>query len=327
MSEESIEETPEEILIDENFVKQAYDRVYRELKKAIIGMDEIIKLTFISILSGGHILLEGMPGVGKTYLAQNFANSIGATFKRIQMTPDMLPADILGSYIYDQKEGTFKFRRGPIFANIILADEINRAPPKTQAALLEAMEERQVTIEGVTYKLPEPFLVIATQNPVELEGTYPLPEAQLSRFMMYLFIDYPTEEEELEILKLKLKTTKRVLTSQVISSRTILEMQKFLQTKVDVSEEILRYIKDIIMAIRRDSRVLFGCSPRESISLLLASKAHALINGRAYVVPDDVKAVAPFTLPHRVFLKPEVELGGVKPIDIITTALESVPSP
>ncbi|MCR8453509.1 MAG: MoxR family ATPase, partial [Crenarchaeota archaeon] len=296
-------------------------------KKAIIGMDEIIKLTFISILSGGHILLEGMPGVGKTYLAQNFANSIGATFKRIQMTPDMLPADILGSYIYDQKEGTFKFRRGPIFANIILADEINRAPPKTQAALLEAMEERQVTIEGVTYKLPEPFLVIATQNPVELEGTYPLPEAQLSRFMMYLFIDYPTEEEELEILKLKLKTTKRVLTSQVISSRTILEMQKFLQTKVDVSEEILRYIKDIIMAIRRDSRVLFGCSPRESISLLLASKAHALINGRAYVVPDDVKAVAPFTLPHRVFLKPEVELGGVKPIDIITTALESVPSP
>ncbi len=321
------EEYTEEVLIDEKFIKQTYDRIYRELKKAIIGMDEVIELMFIGLLAGGHILLEGMPGVGKTFIAQNFANVIGATFKRIQMTPDMLPADIIGSYIYDQKEGTFKFRRGPIFANIILADEINRAPPKTQAALLEAMEERTVTVEGITYPLPRPFLVIATQNPVELEGTYPLPEAQLSRFMIYIQVGYPNDEEELDILKLKLRTTKRVITSQVTSARTVIEMQRFLQTKVEVSEEILRYIRDIVMAIRRDSRVLFGCSPRASISIMMTAKARALINGRAYVTPEDVKAVAPYVLPHRIFLKPEVELGGVKPQDILESVLESIPSP
>ncbi len=321
------EEYTEEVLIDEKFIKQTYDRIYRELKKAIIGMDEVIELMFIGLLAGGHILLEGMPGVGKTFIAQNFANVIGATFKRIQMTPDMLPADIIGSYIYDQKEGTFKFRRGPIFANIILADEINRAPPKTQAALLEAMEERTVTVEGITYPLPRPFLVIATQNPIELEGTYPLPEAQLSRFMIYIQVGYPNDEEELDILKLKLRTTKRVITSQVTSARTVIEMQRFLQTKVEVSEDILRYIRDIVMAIRRDSRVLFGCSPRASISIMMTAKARALINGRAYVTPEDVKAVAPHVLPHRIFLKPEVELGGVKPQDILESVLESIPSP
>jgi len=321
------EEYSEEVLVDEKFIKQTYDRIYRELKKAIIGMDDVIELMFIGLLAGGHILLEGMPGVGKTFVAQNFANVIGATFKRIQMTPDMLPADIIGSYIYDQKEGTFKFRRGPIFANIILADEINRAPPKTQAALLEAMEEKTVTVEGITYPLPKPFLVIATQNPVELEGTYPLPEAQLSRFMIYIQVGYPNDEEELEILKLKLRTTKRVITSQVTSARTVIEMQRFLQTKVEVSEGVLQYIRDIVMAIRRDSRLLFGCSPRASISIMMTAKAHALINGRAYVTPDDVKAVAPYVLPHRIFLKPEVELGGVKPQDIVESVLESVPSP
>ncbi|HDN73626.1 MAG TPA: MoxR family ATPase, partial [Archaeoglobus sp.] len=300
---------------------------YKELKKAIIGMDHIIRMMFIGLLVGGHILLEGMTGVGKTFLAQNFANVIGASFKRIQMTPDMLPADIIGSYIYDQKEGTFKFKRGPIFANIILADEINRAPPKTQAALLEAMEEKTVTVEGVTYPLPRPFLVMATQNPVELEGTYPLPEAQLSRFMMYLQVEYPTEEEELKILKLKLRTVKRVLTSQVTSARTVIEMQKFIETKVEVEESVLEYMRDIVMAIRRDSRVLFGCSPRASIALLMCSRANATMEGRAYVTPEDVRAVAPYVLPHRIFLKPEVELGGVKPFDIMTAALESVPIP
>ena len=325
MSEEAIQE--EELLIDEKFVQQTYERVYKELKKAIIGMDHIIRMMFIGLLVGGHILLEGMPGVGKTFLAQNFANVIGASFKRIQMTPDMLPADIIGSYIYDQKEGTFKFKRGPIFANIILADEINRAPPKTQAALLEAMEEKTVTVEGVTYPLPKPFLVMATQNPVELEGTYPLPEAQLSRFMMYLQVEYPTEEEELRILKLKLRTIKRVLTSQVTSARTVIEMQKFIETKVEVEESVLEYMRDIVMAIRRDSRVLFGCSPRASIALLMCSRANASMNGRAYVTPEDVRAVAPYVLPHRIFLKPEVELGGVKPFDIMTAALESVPIP
>ena len=321
------EELEEELLVDEKFVQQTYERVHRELKKAIIGMEHIIQLLFIGLLAGGHILLEGMPGVGKTFLAQNFANVIGATFKRIQMTPDMLPADIIGSYIYDQKEGTFKFKRGPIFANIILADEINRAPPKTQAALLEAMEEKTVTVEGVTYPLPKPFLVIATQNPVELEGTYPLPEAQLSRFMIYIPVEYPNEEEELQILKLKLKTVKRVLTSQVTSARTVIEMQKFLRSKVEVAEPVLMYIRDIVITIRRDSRVLFGCSPRASIALMMAARAYALINGRAYVTPDDVKVVAPFILPHRIFLRPEVELGGVKPRDILEAALESVPVP
>ncbi len=325
MAEEAIRE--EELLIDEKFVQQTYERVYKELKKAIIGMDHIIKMMFIGLLVGGHILLEGMPGVGKTFLAQNFANVIGASFKRIQMTPDMLPADIIGSYIYDQKEGTFKFKRGPIFANIILADEINRAPPKTQAALLEAMEEKTVTVEGVTYPLPKPFLVMATQNPVELEGTYPLPEAQLSRFMMYIQVEYPDEEEELQILKLKMRTIKRVLTSQVTSARTVIEMQKFIANKVEVEESVLEYMRDIVMAIRRDSRVLFGCSPRASIALLMCSRAHAAMNGRNYVTPEDVRMVAPYVLPHRIFLKPEVELGGVKPYDIMTAALDSVPIP
>lgn len=323
----STEVSDEELLIDEKFIQQTYERVYKELKKAIIGMNDIIKMMFIGMLVGGHILLEGMPGVGKTFLAQNFAHVIGASFKRIQMTPDMLPADIVGSYIYDQKEGTFKFRRGPIFANIILADEINRAPPKTQAALLEAMEEKTVTVEGITYPLPKPFLVMATQNPVELEGTYPLPEAQLSRFMIYIQVDYPNEDEELEILKLKMRTVKRVITSQVTSARTVIEMQKFIETKVSVEGIILEYIRDIVMAIRRDSRVLFGCSPRASIALLMCSRANAALKGRSYVTPEDVREIARFVLPHRIFLKPEVELGGVKPTDIMAAALESVPVP
>ncbi|MHA1675708.1 MAG: AAA family ATPase, partial [Candidatus Njordarchaeales archaeon] len=221
----------------------------------------------------------------------------------------------------------FRFKRGPIFTNVILIDEINRAPPKTQSALLESMEEKQVTIEGKTYLLPKPFLVLATQNPIEMEGTYPLPEAQVSRFMLYLKLGYPNADEELDILKLKAKTMQRVLVSKVTSGRTILAMQKAIEEHVVVDERILRYIRDIVISCRKDPRVLFGCSPRASIALLLASRTYAAMQGRDFVIPDDVKHIAFPALRHRLTLKPEIELGGVTSDDIIQNILQSVKAP
>ena len=331
MSDEIAEEMEsgeefEEHLIDAEFISNTWKRIRSELKKAVIGMDEVIEILFISILAGGHVLLEGPPGIAKTYTAQNFAYTLGVKFKRIQMTPDLLPSDIIGTMIFDQKEGTFRFKKGPIFANVVLVDEINRAPPKTQAALLEAMEEKQVTVEGIIYPLPRPFIVLATQNPIEMEGTYPLPEAQLSRFMFHLILGYPSPEEELLIIKLKHKTLRRVLTSQVTSGRTIIEMQKYIQT-IDVDEKIMRYIRDIVIACRKDARVLMGCSPRASIALLLGSKAYAAMQGRDYVIPDDVRKIALPALRHRLILKPEVELSGVTHDDIINSILKTVPAP
>lgn len=316
-----------EEIVDVDFIRQVWDAVKSEMRKAIVGMDHVIEALFIALLSEGHILLEGPPGVAKTMAAQNFAACLNMTFRRIQMVPDMLPSDLIGTMVYDQQEGTFKFKKGPIFANIVLIDEINRAPPKTQAALLEAMEERAVTVEGVTYPLPRPFLVLATQNPIELEGTYPLPEAQVSRFMLHVKVDYPSPEEELEILKLKLKTMERVLTKPVAGVRTVLAMQKFVREKVYVDEDVLKYIRDLVIAIRRDPRVLLGCSPRASIALLMAAKSYATMCGRDYVIPDDVKHVAYMALRHRIILKPEVELAGVTPEDVIRTALESISPP
>jgi len=316
-----------EEIVDVEFIKEIWNAVKGEMQKAIIGMNHVIEALFIALLSEGHVLLEGPPGVAKTMAAQNFAATLSMSFRRIQMVPDMLPADLIGTMVYDQKEGTFRFKKGPIFANIVLIDEINRAPPKTQAALLEAMEEKAVTIEGVTYKLPRPFLVLATQNPIELEGTYPLPEAQVSRFMLYVKVNYPDADDELKILKLKMKTMERVLAKPVTGQRTVLAMQRFIREKVYVDEEVLKYIRDLVITIRKDPRVLIGCSPRASIALLMAAKSYACMNGRDYVIPDDVKHVAYMALEHRIILKPEVELGGVKPEDIVRSALEKVSPP
>jgi len=323
LSEEEIEEE----LIDVKFVHDTWLKIQKEMNKAVIGLQDVIEAMFISTLSGGHILLEGPPGIAKTYAAQNFATALGVDFKRVQMTPDLLPSDIIGTVIYDQKTATFRFKRGPIFTNVILIDEINRAPPKTQSALLESMEEKQVTIEGKTYLLPKPFLVLATQNPIEMEGTYPLPEAQVSRFMLYLKLGYPNADEELDILKLKAKTMQRVLVSKVTSGRTILAMQKAIEDHVVVDERILRYIRDIVISCRKDPRVLFGCSPRASIALLLASRTYAAMQGRDFVIPDDVKHIAFPALRHRLILKPEIELGGVTSDDIIQNILQSVKAP
>ncbi len=325
--EEELGSEEEKLIIDVNFIKDTWLKIREEMHRAVIGMDEVIEVLFIGLLSEGHILLEGPPGIAKTYAAQNFAHTLGLKFKRVQMTPDLLPADILGTMIFDPKELKFRFKRGPIFSNIILVDEINRAPPKTQSALLEAMEERQITVEGVTYPLPKPFIVLATQNPIEMEGTYPLPEAQVSRFMLYLKIGYPSPEDELKIIRLKNRTLKRINVNTVVSGRTIIEMQKVIQRDVKVDDKIMRYIRDIVIACRRDARVLLGCSPRASIALLMASKVRAAMLGRDYVIPDDVKHVAMPALRHRVILKPEIELSGVTSDDVILTILKAVPVP
>jgi len=313
----------EEINFD--YVKQICDEIFAQMKKAVIGKIDVIEYILISLLSGGHVLLEGVPGVAKTYMANTFAKILNLEFKRIQFTPDLLPADIVGTYIYDQNKNEFRFRKGPIFANIILADEINRAPPKTQSALLESMQEKQVTVEGTTYPLPEPFIVIATQNPIELEGTYPLPEAQLDRFMFRVFVDYPTGDEEVEILELKNDEAKIELKA-VTTAQQIKQMQRMVN-KVHIRREIMEYIKDIVTKTRTDPQILLGASPRASIVLLTGSKAYAAIKGRSFVIPDDVKKLAYASLNHRIILKPEAELEGITVDDVIKRILEEASPP
>lgn len=320
-------DTEDERLITKEFVSRTWKKIEKEMHKAIIGMNKTVRGLFIAILTEGHILLEGPPGIAKTLAAQNFARIIGLDFQRIQMTPDLLPADLLGTTIFNQKTNTFQFKKGPIFSNVILIDEINRAPPKTQAALLEVMEEKQVTIEGKNREIPRPFLVMATQNPVEMEGTFPLPEAQISRFMLHLVVDYPNPEEERKILELRKRTMERVITEQITSGRTIFALQDFIQKEVRVSDEILNYIRDLVIRIRQDGRLEFGCSPRASIALLSASRVYAAMNGRDWVRPDDVKNVALPGLRHRIALKPEIELSGTNPEEIILSSLKSTPTP
>ncbi len=290
-------------------IRAIWREVYREIRKVMVGKVDAVEDLMIALLGKGHVLMEGVPGIAKTHLSNSFATAIGCTFKRAQFTPDLLPSDILGTNIYDPKSGTFKMRRGPIFTNILLADEINRSPPKTQSALLEAMAERQVSIEGTTYKLDPPFMVIATQNPVEQEGTYPLPEAQMDRFMFKLILDLPTPEEELEIIKLKhegvyLRVEKKV------DPITVVKMQQVVQDQVYISEEVMSYIRDVVVRTRTDPRVILGGSPRASIALLNASKAWAAMNGRSYVIPDDVKRVMKWGVGHRLQLAAEAELEG-----------------
>ncbi|MFA5771332.1 MAG: MoxR family ATPase [Thermoplasmata archaeon] len=298
-----------------------------EVSKAIIGKRIVLNAVMVDILSNGNLLFEDFPGLAKTLMANSFAVALGCKFKRIQFTPDLLPSDITGTYIFDEKSNEFKFRPGPIFTNILLADEINRAPPKTQAALLEAMQEHQVTIEGITHKLPKPFLVLATQNPVEQEGTYPLPEAQLDRFLMKMSVGYPNREEEREILMRRDRRGKDEVDLDVITNaEKIVEMQLGIE-KVYVDPAIMAYIVEIVQRTREDPRVYVGSSPRGAQALFKLSRSLAALNGRDYVTPDDVKSVAPAGLKHRLILKPEPKIRGVTGDDILTKILKEVPVP
>ncbi len=303
-------------------VKGVADSIVEEVSKIVVGKRREILLLFTSLLAGGHVLIEGVPGVAKTLLSKAFALTLNLDFNRIQFTPDLLPNDIIGTYIYDQKRNEFILRKGPIFTNILLVDEINRASPKTQSALLEAMQEKQVTIEGKTLKLPEPFMVIATLNPIETEGVFPLPEAQLDRFMMKIYLDYPSPFEEKEIL-MRQKIINEFVVKPIITREELLEIRGKVWD-VRVSDEILSYIIDIVNAIRRHEKVKLGVSPRGSVHLYMASKAYALLNGRNYVLPDDVKKLAIPVLAHRIILKPEAVYEGIGKRTIVREVLEAI---
>ncbi len=293
----------------------------------VVGKRDALELVLAGILAGGHVLLEDLPGLGKTLTARCFAQALGIDFRRLQFTPDLLPADVTGSFLYDQRNHDFTFRPGPVFTNVLLADEINRTPPKTQSALLEAMQEKQVSVEGTTYKLKAPFHVLATANPIEYEGTYPLPEAQLDRFLLRVSFGYPTREEELEVLRRRM--VRRVEEAQlpaVVDAETLVALQGALED-VAVEDSIGRYLVELTAATREHPSVLVGASPRGSLALMLLSRAKAALAGRDYVVPEDVKAVAVPALAHRITLKPEMWLRQVQPATIVTDVLAKVPAP
>jgi len=302
-------------------------KIIDEVGKAIVGKRDVLELILMSILSDGHILIEDYPGLGKTLMAKSFAKVLGLEFKRIQFTSDLLPADITGSYVLDRRTSEFVLRKGPLFSNLLLADEINRAPPRTQSALLEAMQERQVTIENETYQLSMPFITIATQNPIEYEGTYPLPEAQIDRFLVRIGVGYPSAEEEVEILKRRNERGKDdVELNRVSTIKDILEMQSEIES-VHVEASLQRYMVEIVRRTRVHRDVDVGCSPRGSLALLKLSKARAWLSGREFVIPDDVKGVAEPALAHRIILKPENWLRGGKAATVVQQVLAEVPVP
>lgn len=304
------------------------DKVTQEVGKAIVGKDEVLQMILTAVLtSGGHILLEDYPGLAKTLIASSLAKVLGLSFKRIQFTPDLLPGDITGGYVYDRESNRFVLRQGPIFANIILADEINRASPKTQSALLEAMQEYQVTLEGETMPLPQPFLVIATQNPIEYEGTFPLPEAQLDRFIMKLSVGYPTVEEERMILTRRRKRgTDDVPLDVVTSGEEMLAMRNLVE-QVHVNPDIEKYMVEVVAATRKQHQVMVGASPRGSLALLKLTRAWAALQKRDFVLPDDIKRFARPALSHRLVLDPENWLRRGAATDAITSVLKTVSVP
>ncbi len=302
-------------------------RVLNEVERAVIGKRAVLEQVLMAVLAGGHILFEDLPGLAKTLTARSFATALGLEFKRIQFTPDLLPADITGTYIYERHSGRFELRPGPIFAQLILADEINRASPKTQAALLEAMQEFHVTLEGQTLPLPQPFIVMATQNPIEFEGTFPLPEAQLDRFMVRLSVGYPSAEQEQEILRRRRERgADEPQLQRILGAAELLAMRQALET-IFVHPDIERYIVELVQATRADGRVLVGASPRGSLALLKLSRARAALEGRDYVIPDDVKSVAHAALAHRLILQPELWMKKLSEHEVISDVLERVPVP
>ncbi|MDO3682976.1 MoxR family ATPase [Micromonospora sp. C28ISP2-4] len=293
----------------------------------VVGKRDALELVLAGILAGGHVLLEDLPGLGKTLTARSFAQALGLDFRRLQFTPDLLPADVTGSFLYDQSSGDFAFRAGPVFTNLLLADEINRTPPKTQSALLEAMQEKQVSVEGVTYRLDEPFHVLATANPIEYEGTYPLPEAQLDRFLLRVSFGYPSHDEEWDVLRRRIaRRREEAEIKPVVDAATLRAMQAALEDVV-VEDSIGRYIVALTAATREHPSVLVGASPRGSLALLLLSRVRAVLANRDYVVPEDVKAVAAPALAHRITLRPEMWLRRVDPSFVVGEVLESTPAP
>src|SRR4051794_33424566 len=301
--------------------------VIDEVEKAVVGKREALELLMLGLLADGHILIEDYPGLAKTLMARSFAQAASMDFSRIQFTPDLMPSDVTGSSVYNQREADFEFRPGPIFTNLLLADEINRAPPKTQAALLEAMQERQVTIEGTTHPLAPPFLVLATQNPIEYEGTYPLPEAQLDRFLLRIGVGYPEREDEWDVLSRRLeRASDEVELESVVGRDELLEMQQAIES-VHVARIVGLYMVDLVAATRSAGGVQVGASPRGSLALLKLSRCRAAIDGRTYVTPDDVKSVAVPALAHRLALRPELWVQRLRPDDIVLELLDRVPTP
>ncbi|MGK0209013.1 MAG: MoxR-like ATPase [Patescibacteria group bacterium] len=312
---------------------QTIQAVENEIKKVIVGQEDVIKKFLIGIIAQGHILIEGVPGLAKTLTIDTIAKTVNSDFVRIQFTPDILPADITGTKIYNHENSSFKTMKGPIFTNFVLADEINRAPPKVQSALLEAMQEKQVTIQGETHLIEQPFLVFATQNPIESEGTYKLPEAQLDRFMFKVLIDHPTKEEEIQIIN-RFTTNQKITPNKVIGTKEILEMQKF-NKEIYVDDKIKEYVSEIVDATRFPEKyeldikplIDYGVSPRATLWLILAAKANAMINGRGYVTPEDIQQVANEVLRHRILLSYEAEADEITADNIIAQILAKVKVP
>ncbi|MTK01313.1 MoxR family ATPase [Micromonospora sp. CP22] len=295
--------------------------------QVVVGKRDALELVLAGILAGGHVLLEDLPGLGKTLTARSFAQALGLDFRRLQFTPDLLPADVTGSFLYDQRSGDFTFRAGPVFTNLLLADEINRTPPKTQSALLEAMQEKQVSVEGVTYRLDEPFHVLATANPIEYEGTYPLPEAQLDRFLLRVSFGYPAQDEEWEVLRRRMaRRREEADIKPVVDAGTLRAMQAALED-VMVEDSVGRYIVALTAATREHPSVLVGASPRGSLALLLLSRVRAVLSGRDFVIPEDVKDVAAPALAHRITLRPEMWLRRVDPSFVVGEVLDGTPAP
>ncbi len=307
-------------------VQAVAQRILDNVQKVIVGKREAVELTIIALLCEGHVLIEDVPGTGKTMLAKSVARSLGCTFRRIQFTPDMLPSDITGISVYNQKTREFEFRPGPVMAQIVLTDEINRATPKTQSALLEAMEERQITVDGVTYPMERPFLVLATQNPIEYEGTFPLPEAQLDRFMMRISLGYPSEADEITMLDRQQYSHPITHLEQVVSAEELLAAQQRVKD-VYIDDLIKEYIIGLVKATRKHPDVYLGASPRGSIALYKMGQARAAMSGRDYVTPDDIKALAVVALAHRLIISPSARIKNVDPRALIQEILDSVPVP
>jgi MoxR-like ATPase len=303
------------------------EELITELERAVVGKREALELVLLGVLADGHVLIEDFPGLAKTLIARSFAQAASMRFTRVQFTPDLMPGDVTGSSIFDQRTSDFEFRPGPVFTNLLLADEINRAPPKTQAALLEAMQERQVTIEGTTRGLERPFIVLATQNPIEYEGTYPLPEAQLDRFLLRLQVGYPSADDEWTILERRLERREdEIELSPVVDRETLLEMQRTVED-VHVTDRLARYIVELVSATRSSQRLQVGASPRGALALLKLSRCRAALEGRDFATPDDVKQLAVPALAHRLTLKPELWVQRISAEDVVRETLEQVPTP